>query len=478
MVGDFPKRGRQSVITNYPGTSDPGTSDPGIDVRPTHAAGSRGAKLKILIQSINYAPELTGIGKYTGEMAVWLAARGHEVDVVAGLPHYPEWAVFPAYRGRGFRRETLHGTRVMRTPHLVPAPGRVSALGRILMETSFSIAGLYWWAGILCRRRRYDLVIAVCPPLQGAIMPWLYGLVRRVPWVLHIQDFQVDAAVRLGMLRLGPLQRLLYAGENFLVRMATCVSTIAPAMCRRAIQKGADPERTWLVPNWTDTDAMVPGKRDNGLRDELGFDAGHLLVLYAGAMGAKQGLDVVLQAAALVREQPRLQFILVGSGGDRPRLEALARELALTNLRFLPVQPTERMNDLLAIGDIHLVVQRAQAADLVMPSKLANIMAAGRPTVATAAADTDLFDLLRDHDCGVAVVPEDAAALAEALARLADDPARRERMGRNARAHAERYLNRDAILIAFEQQLQGLVDECKKVGNRKVRNKTDRKVNP
>jgi colanic acid biosynthesis glycosyl transferase WcaI len=195
-------------------------------------------------------------------------------------------------------------------------------------------------------------------------------------------------------------------------------------------------------------------------------------------MGAKQGLDVVLQAAALVREQPRLQFILVGSGGDRPHLEALARELALTNLRFLPVQPEERMNDLLAIGDIHLVVQRAQAADLVMPSKLANIMAAGRPTVATAAADTDLFDLLRDHDCGVAVAPEDATALAEALSRLADDPARREHMGRNARAHAEQYLNRDAILTAFEQQLQGLVDERKKVGNRKVKNKKVRKVNP
>ena len=446
-------------VTNYSKMR----AEPDVDVRPTHAVGSRGAALNILIKSLNYAPELTGIGKYTGEMAAWLAARGHEVDVVAGLPHYPEWIVFPEYRRRGLRREMLNGARILRTPHLVPVPTRVSTLGRILMETSFSLAGLYWWIGILCRRRRYDLVIAVCPPLQGAIMPWLYGLVRRVPWVLHIQDFQVDAAVRLRMLRLGPLQRLLYAGENLLVRMATRVSTIAPAMCRRAIEKGAAPERTWLVPNWTDTDAIAPGARDNGLRDELGFDARHLLVLYAGAMGAKQGLEVVLQAAALVREQPQLQFVLVGSGGDRPHLEALARELALTNLRFLPVQPEARMSDLLAMGDMHLVVQRAQAADLVMPSKLANIMAAGRPAVATAAADTELHDLLSRLDCGVVVAPEDAAALAEALLRLADDPARREQMGRNARAYAEQHLNRDVILTGFEQQLTELVDGRKKV---------------
>lgn len=444
------------------GASD--LTDESMSDKPTTRAGSHDRlKLKVLIQSLNYAPELTATGRYTGEMAEWLAARGHDVHVIAGLPHYPEWAVFPEYRRRGLRREMLNGARVLRTPHLVPAPTRVSTLGRILMETSFSSAGLYWWIGILCRRRRYDLVIAVCPPLQGAIMPWLYGLVRRVPWVLHIQDFQVDAAVRLRMLRLGPLQRLLYAGENFLLRMATRVSTIAPAMRRRAIEKGADPERTWLVPNWTDTDAIVPGARDNGLRDELDFDAGHLLVLYAGAMGAKQGLDVVLQAAARLRDQPRLQFILVGSGGDRPHLEALARDLALTNLRFLPVQPEARMNDLLAIGDMHLVVQRAQAADLVMPSKLANIMAAGRPTVATAAADTELHDLLRRHDCGIAVAPENAIALAEALSRLADDPARRASMGRNARAYAEQHLNRDAILTGFEQQLLRLVAGREKI---------------
>lgn len=451
-------------VSSYPGTS----AEPGVDVPPANAAGSRGAKLNILIQSLNHAPELTGIGKYTGEMAEWLAARGHAVDVVAGLPHYPEWTVSPAYRWCGFRREARNGVSVLRTPHWVPAPARVSALGRILMETSFSVAGLYWWAAIFCRRRRYDVVIAVCPPMQGAVMPWLYGIVRRVPWVFHIQDFQVDAAVRLRMLKLGPLQRVLYGVENFLLRRADRVSTIAPAMGRRAIEKGAASQRTWLVPNWADIRAIAPAPRDNAVRRELGFDAGQRLVLYAGGMGAKQGLEVVLQAAALLRDHPHIQFVMVGAGGDRPQLEALARELALTNLRFLPVQPEARMNALLAAGDIHLVVQRAQAADLVMPSKLANIMAAGRPAVATAATGTELHDVLVRHDCGVAVAPGDAPALAEALLQLAADPARMDRMGRNARAHAELHLSRDAILTGFERRL------CELSGHRAAPAATER----
>lgn len=287
-------------------------------------------------------------------------------------------------------------------------------------------------------------------------MPWLYGLIKRVPWVFHIQDFQVDAAMRLKMLRVGVLGRLLYAIENFLLKRASRVSTITPSMLKRAVEKGCDPRRTWLVPNWADISAIVPGPRQNAFRRELGLDDEHTLVLYAGGMGAKQGLEVVVQAAAALRDDRTLRFAVVGTGADRPRLEAMAAASGLDNLQFVPVQPAERLSEMLAAGDIHLVIQRAEAADLVMPSKLANILAAGRPALATAAPGTALHDTLHGYGCGATVEPENAGALARALLEMAADHSARKRMGVNARAYAEKYLSRDAILGRFEEQLLDL----------------------
>lgn len=131
--------------------------------------------LRVLIVSLNFSPEETATGKYTGELAQWLASRGHDVDAIAGLPHYPEWRVQAGYAGKGLWKESLEGVTVFRTPHPVPASGSVSAKKRILMELGFSFASLYWWSRILFSRKRYDVVIAICPPLQTAVMPTLYG---------------------------------------------------------------------------------------------------------------------------------------------------------------------------------------------------------------------------------------------------------------------------------------------------------------
>jgi colanic acid biosynthesis glycosyl transferase WcaI len=413
--------------------------------------------LRLLIVSLNYAPELTATGKYTGELAEWLAGRGHQVEAIAGLPHYPDWEVHPDYRGKGVYVEPLNGVGVFRTPHYVPRAGRVSASGRILMECSFTLAALRWWIPILMRRSRYDVVIAVCPPMQDALMPWVYGLIRRVPWVFHIQDFQVDAAVRLGMLKVGAFGRLIYAIENFLVRRASRVSTITQSMQQRALDKGASADRSWLVPNWADISRVRPGPRDNEFRRSLGLGGDQVLVMYAGGMGAKQGLEVVVQTAELLKGDRCVQFVMVGTGADRSRLESKAQELGLPNLRFLPVQPLERLSEMLAAGDIHLIVQRAEAADLVMPSKLTNILAAGRASIATTECGTALHDVLVGHDCGLCVAAENAVALRDAIVRLGGDVEVRERMGASARAYAETYLDRDAILGRFETQLRQLV---------------------
>jgi Glycosyltransferase len=412
--------------------------------------------MKILIYGLNYAPEPTGIGKYTGEMAEWLAAQGHEVEVICGLPHYPQWQVETGYEHFRFRSETRSGVQVHRVKHYVPTANRLSAKARILLETSFTVNASRFWLPRLFWWSRPDVVIAIMPPMQIGVWPLLFSWFRGVPWVLHVQDLQVDAALRLGMLPGGRFGKLLYRIETFLLRHATRVSSITDAMCQRIIAKGAKPERVWLFPNWADIDAVQPGPRENEFREQLGIAPETVLVLYAGNMGAKQGLEIILEAARLCADTPNVQFLMAGAGGVRERLQKQATEMGLRNLRFVPVQPVEKLSEMLAAGDIHLVVQRREAADLVMPSKLTNIFAAGRSCVATAEPGTALYQAMADADAGLITVPEDATALAEAILVLAGDSQRREICGSNARIYAESRLDKKKLVSAFVNQLSCL----------------------
>lgn len=414
--------------------------------------------MKILIFSLNYAPEPTGTGKYTGEMAAWLAGQGHKVEVICGLPHYPQWRLYDAYRHGRIRREVHEGVSVKRTPHFIPQADNLNAKTRIWMELSFTMSAARHWIPRVFSRSKPDIVIAVMPPMQIAAWPLLYSLVRRVPCVLQVQDLQVDAALRLGLLK-SRGGRLLYGIEGLLLRMATRVATITEAMRQRIVEKGVKRDKTLLFPNWADVENVTPRNRDNGFRRVAGVEPHQVIVLYAGNMGEKQGLSSVLEAAALFRGDSDIVFLMVGTGAARVRLELLAKDLALPNLRFLDVQPLEMLPDMLAAGDIHLIVQRRDAADLVMPSKLTNILAAGRACVATADPGTALHEVVCGHDTGEVVPPGDHIALAGAIRRMVSDPHRRVACGQRARRYAELYLDRNRILGLFEDSLRSL---CKR----------------
>jgi colanic acid biosynthesis glycosyl transferase WcaI len=410
--------------------------------------------MKILIYGLNYAPEPTGTGKYTGEMAEWFAAHGHDVEVICGLPHYPRWKLDDAYRDGRSRVESRAGVLVQRASHYVPGPDGLTARARIRLETGFTLSAARYWLPRFFSRGKPDVVIAVSPPLQTGMWPLFFCWVRRVPWVLHVQDLQVDAALRLNMLKVGGGGRLLYWVEGFLLRHATRVSTITEAMRARVVAKGTPAERVLLFPNWSDISKIEPGPRNNAFRRELGFDEQTIVALYAGNMGEKQGLELILEAAGRCRDDPRLQFVLAGDGAARARLERVASAAHLGNVRFLPVQPLERFGEMLALGDIHLVVQKRVAADLVMPSKLTNILAAGRACVATADPGTALYEVVVGHGTGIAVEPEDAKTLASAILKMASDAGSRESCGRNAREYAEKHLDQNRILAAFESDLE------------------------
>jgi colanic acid biosynthesis glycosyl transferase WcaI len=413
--------------------------------------------MKILIHSLYFHPDKTGIAKYSGEMAQWFKARGHHVEVVTGFPHYPEWRLSPEYVRTSFLTEDWNGVLVHRVPHYIPNKGRVTAIQRIRLDTTFFFSSLWKWLGMFRGRHGFDTVIAVCPPVFTGI-PALYSAwFRKVPWVCHIQDFQVDAALRLKILKIGVLGKLLYRLENFLVSSATRVASITPAMCRRAVAKGAHESRMLFLPNWADLRGLRPARRDNSFRQSIALGQSDMLVLYAGAMGAKQGLELIVEVAQGLRDDGRFHFLIVSAGPEFERLQMLARAAQLANISFLPLQPLEKLGEMLAAADVHLVIQKADAADLMMPSKLTNIMAIGRPAIATAESGTALWDVLEGNDAGVIVPPENAQALQRALIRMAEDPDARSRMGANARRYAEENLDKDAILQRFEAQLNDMV---------------------
>jgi colanic acid biosynthesis glycosyl transferase WcaI len=408
--------------------------------------------VRLLIHGMNYAPELLGIGRYTGELGAYLASRGHQVTVLTAAPYYPQWRVREDYRPQRWRREWRDGVEVLRAPQYVP--GRVSGLGRLLQECSFDASCLYWWSTCLLQRP-WDAMVAVCPPMTSGLVPGLLARRLAVPLVIHVQDLQLDAARELGILR----QPLLLAGltwlELHLFRQARAVTTISRSMAARLAAKGVPPAHLQVLPNWADLDKVRPGPRLNALRRELGLTS-ETVVLYAGNLGEKQGLEVILEAAALTRGKPSIRYLVAGEGAARDRIKLRAQDLGLDNLTFLPLQSNSRLPLLLAAADLHLVVQRQKAADLVMPSKLTNIMAAGRPFIATAGEGTELARVTTESRAGLVVPPEDGRALAQAVLGLAGDPGARKEMGVRARRYAEAFWDRERILRQWEELLRGL----------------------
>ncbi|MBA1146050.1 glycosyltransferase WbuB [Ectothiorhodospiraceae bacterium WFHF3C12] len=409
--------------------------------------------MRILIHAINFSPELTGCGKYTGEMAEWLAGEGHEVRVVTAPPYYPDWRVWSGYSSVSYRHERHErheGLRVWRCPLWVPR--RPGSLARIIHLASFALSSL---PVMLCQVFwRAELVIVVAPTILCAPAAWLAARFSGSPCWLHVQDFELDVAMGLAGVGRSQTRRITGRIERYLMRRFDVVSTISERMLSRLADKGVDPESRALFPNWVDTGSIFPLDGPSPMRQELGIGMDQVVVLYAGNMGRKQGLEILIEAARALEGDSSITFVLAGAGAAREELEEAAREL--TNIRWLPLQPIERLNQLLNLADIHVLPQRADAADLVMPSKLTGMLASGRAVVATAAPGTQVARVV--EPCGEVVSPGSSQELAGALRALAVDEARRQELGRKARDYAVDALGQHSVLAGFVSRARELVN--------------------
>lgn len=403
--------------------------------------------MRILVYGLNYAPELTGIGKYTGEMSSWLAVQGHEVRVVTTPPYYPAWKINAGYSGKSYRTERIDGVKVARCPLWVPA--RPSGLKRILHLFSFAASSL---PVVLAESLiwRPDVVFSVEPAIFAAPGAWAAARIGGARSWLHVQDFELDAAFDMGIIKGKSAKSLIMGLEKILLKRFDTVSTISPRMMDKLGDKGIDGPRRFLFPNWVDTSSIFPLASQSAMRAELGIPQTTTVLLYSGNMGEKQGLDIILDAAQALSNRKDLLFILCGDGAVRTNL--VERSKRLHNVRFIALQPMEKLNDLLNMADIHLMPQRADVEDLVMPSKLPGIFASGRPVVATAHEGTQIARAVSGR--GVVVRPGDASAFTEAISALSGDPGMRKALGAEARAYCVENWGMLKVLTRFEEKIK------------------------
>ena len=403
--------------------------------------------MKLLLYGLNYAPEPVGIGKYSGELAEWLAGRGHEVRVITAPPYFPQWRAI----ANRYRREQRRGVAIWRCPLWVPR--RPSGVSRLIHLASFAISSL---PVLLAQRKwRPDVVLTVAPAFFCAPGALLLGNLcgeATTTW-LHIQDFELDAAFELGILKGRWIRRIAENWERSTLQSFSKISTISASMRQRVIAKGVQVHRVSLLPNWVGLQTIYPLNPiqvdNNPYREELQISEEKIILMYSGSMNKKQGLDLLVEVIKNLAHFPNLIWLLAGEG---PTKAELVRDtVGLINVIHLPLQPEERMNDWLNLADIHLLPQKANAADLVLPSKLLGILASGRPLVASTPMGSELG--LLAEQAGIRVEPGDSGGFSKAIGELVSNREKRMQLGANGRHLAEEKFGRDTVLVQLEIDL-------------------------
>jgi colanic acid biosynthesis glycosyl transferase WcaI len=407
----------------------------------------------VLIIGINFYPEPTGIGKYTSELAFALAKKGLDVSVITGYPYYPHWKVFGGYKNRWYFTETIQQVKITRCPLYVPSS--LSGGKRMLQDMAFFISSMFSLLGKMLKGEKFDLVFVPSPSFMTGFAGLFYSIFyRKSKFVYHIQDLQVDAAEELGMIKSGLLLRILKWGEGLILKNADWVSTISTGMQAKILAKPFKIKKQYLFPNWVDFGNIQKKEPNLSKIKLLGFPMGKKLCFYSGAVGEKQGLELLLEVAAKASvTQNDLVFVIAGSGPYAQVLKGKATAMHLDNLYFIELQPLETFNELLNYAFIHLVIQKEKASDLLLPSKLTNILAVEGLALITASPGTTLYNIVKDNEMGIVVPPDDPEAFWRELNSIYHDPGRAQLLKSNAGKYAFRYLQKDTIIESFLEEV-------------------------
>jgi len=412
---------------------------------------SRRRSVGIVVLCPHFVPDNAPTGTVMTRIVEELAALGHRVHVVTALPWYRTHAIEPGWTGRWVRRETTEWGSITRV-HPFPGDDKSNLLRRAVGFVGYSVlAGLQglraagWF-------RRADVVIAMSPPLTLGLTGRIVATLRRAPLIFNIQDVFPDAAIETGAItdrRIIAVARWL---ERVSYRSADAVTVLSRDLADNVRSKlpAKLHHRVHEIPNFVDTEVIVPADRYTDYREELGLGASPV-VLYAGNVGFSQSLDLLIAAAG---ELPDVRFLVNGDGAARTSLEAAAADLP--NVVFRGYIEPDRLSELLATGDIHVVPLKAGLARVSVPSKTYSIMAAGRPVLAAIDQETAVPHILDDSGGGLAVPPDDREAFVAGLRELLADPVAAAAMGASGRRWAVEHASPVAVGRAYDSLISTL----------------------
>ncbi len=410
--------------------------------------------MRVLLLTAYFPPDVGSAAHLYHELGVALRGIGHEVTVLTTLPGYHALGDLSRYRRRLWAREEVDGLRVVRVA--TPRLPRGSLVGRAIWQSGAATGMLL--AGLALPRQ--DAAIVYSPPLPLGLAALALKRLRGTRLVLNVQDLFPQSVIDLGLLRGPRLVRFFEGMERLLYTQADMVTVHSEGNAAHVVSRGGSPQHVMVMPNWVNTEHIRPSGDGAEFRRRHGLD-GAFVVSFAGVLAHSQDLDVVLEAARILRGQRDIQWLIIGDGVQKERLVREAKEKGLDNVRFLPMLPREEYPASLYASDACLATLKASVRTPVVPSKILSIMAAGRPVIAAMGLDGDAPKLVREAGCGLVLPPEDPEALAGAVRTLYTNALLRGRLGANGRAYAEAHLSLRRAAERYNTVLERLAGDAR-----------------
>jgi colanic acid biosynthesis glycosyl transferase WcaI len=407
--------------------------------------------MHILIYSYNYHPEPIGIAPLMTELAEGLVKRGHEVRVITGMPNYPQREIYDGYRGKWYLTEQKNGVTIQRS--YLRIKSKPNLLDRLLLELSFVFTSLPQ----AFKGDRPDVILLTIPPLLGTLPATIFGWLYNCPVVLNVQDILPDAAVRMGLLKNKWMIRTLAALEKFAYRTAHTISVIAEGFRENLVNKGVPVNKIVCIPNWVNVNFICPLPKENNSWISSHQLDGKFVVLYSGNIALTQGLETVIEAAVSLCHIKEIVFVIVGESIALQRLQEYCLSNGADNVLLLPLQPREKLPEMLAASDVGLIVQKRNVISFNMPSKIPLLLASGRPIVGSVPATGTAAKAIELSGGGIVVEPESPDAIAAAVHKLYANPALGARLGNIGRRFAEENYSLEQALDRYEGLLSYIV---------------------
>jgi colanic acid biosynthesis glycosyl transferase WcaI len=393
--------------------------------------------LRLVVVTPHFVPDVAPTGEVVTRIVHELSAQGHTIEVITSLPWYRDHRIEPGYEGKLVRYEDVPWGRIVRV-NPFPTPDKRNIARRAASFAGFSIAS----SVLGSRGENVDGVLALSPPLTLGLAGWRIARRRNAPLVFNVQDVYPDVAIELGVLTNRGLVSAARRLERLCYARADAVTVLSDDLKDNISARLDDPTKVRVIPNFVDTEWITPAAHENSYRQQHGL-SGKFVVMYAGNVGLSQSLDLVLDSAAALAHERDIVFVINGGGAGRANLEQRAKGMG--NVVFIDMQPSERLPDVIAAADLHLVPLKRGLARSSVPSKTYSILAAGRPLVASVDSGSEVARVVERAGAGLAVPPEDAEAFTKAIRTLYERREELPAMGAEGRAFVEEWASPAAV---------------------------------